>query len=279
MAVLSLTPRQARIGLDLFTGAMVVSVAVALAGLTWRIAGHAGTGAITVPSGTSGPAVAPDIGAAVALAPFGKPSVSEAGQPTALPLELKGVIAASPAELSTAFIAVSGQPAKAFKVGDTINGATVQSILRDRVILANGGRNEFLAFPDPTLTPEQRQAAAAGQPAAPAPSAPLVPGAVPAGGPPPVRSAPPAPAAAPPQAAVAGILQRFDATPVQGGYRIGDNGPPGMVAGDVIQSVNGTALSDASAAQGAFAAAQASGSAQIQVLRDGKRLTLTVPLR
>lgn len=273
MAALTLTPRQARIGLDLFTGAVVVSVAVALAGLTWRIAGHAGTGAITVPSGSSGPAVTPDIGAAVALAPFGKASVSEAGQATALPFELKGVIAASPAELSTAFISVSGQPAKPYRVGDNVNGATVQAILRDRVILANGGRNEFLAFPDPTLSPEQRQAAAAGQ--APAANPVTAPGA------PAVRTpgAPPAPSAAPPQATVAGILQRFDATPVSGGYRIGDNGPPGMVAGDVIQSVNGTALSDPAAAQGAFAAAQSSGSAQIQVLRDGKRLTLTVPLR
>lgn len=269
MASFTLTQRQARIGIDLFTGAMVVSVAIALAGLTWRIAGHAGTGAITVPSGSSGPAVAPDIGPAVALAPFGKPSVSEAGQPTSLPLELKGVIAASPPELSSAFIAVSGQPAKSFKIGDNINGATIQAILRDRVILANGGRNEFLAFPDPTLTPEQRQAAQQGQ-AAPA-AAP--------GNPVTSPGAPPAPNAAPPAAAVAGILQRFDASPVQGGYRIGDNGPPGMVAGDVIQSVNGTSLSDPTAAQGAFAAAQASGSAQIQVLRDGKRLTLTVPLR
>lgn len=280
MTALSLSPRQARIGLNLFTGAVVVSVAVALAGLTWRIAGHAGTGAITVPSGNSGPAVAPDIGAAVALAPFGKPSVSEAGQATSLPFELKGVIAASPAELSTAFISVSGQPAKAYKVGDNVNGATIQSILRDRVILANGGRNEFLAFPDPTLTPEQRQAAASTQ--APAPSAPLVPGAAPAGAPPQAArpaGAPPPPVAAPPQASVAGILQRFDATQVQGGYRIGENGPPGMVAGDVIQSVNGTSLSDPTAAQGAFAAAQSSGSAQIQVLRDGKRMTLTVPLR
>ncbi|MBB4840081.1 general secretion pathway protein C [Sphingomonas kyeonggiensis] len=276
MTGLTLTPRQARIGLNLFTGAMVVSVAVALAGLTWRIAGHAGTGAITVPSGASGPAVAPDIGAAVALAPFGKPSVSEAGQATSLPLELKGVIAAGPGELSSAFISISGQPAKAYKVGDNINGATIQSILRDRVILANGGRNEFLAFPDPTLTPEQRQAAAQGQPA-PAPANPVTapPGA------PPIRTVPgaPPPPAGPPQASVGSILQRFDASPVQGGYRIGDNGPPGMVAGDVIQSVNGTSLSDPAAAQGAFAAAQANGTAQIQILRDGKRITLAVPLR
>jgi general secretion pathway protein C len=71
MSSLSLTPRQARTALDVLTGLVVISIAFALAGLTWRLAGHAGTGAITVPSGRSGPAVAPDIAPAIALAPFG----------------------------------------------------------------------------------------------------------------------------------------------------------------------------------------------------------------
>ena len=260
----ALTPRQARTGLDLVTGLVVVSVAVALAGLTWRIAGHAGTGAITVPSGRSGPAMAPDIAPALAFAPFGKAAASDATQATALPLELKGVFAARPAEMSVAYIAVSGAPAVPFRIGEAAAGATIQAILRDRVILANGGRTEFLAFPDPTLSPEDRAAAAAKGPVAP----PLVPGVAPATG-----NAPPA---LPSQSTV---LQRLDASPVNGGYRIGDNGPPGMVAGDVIQSVNGTPLTDPSAASTAFANAQSSGSAQVQILRDGKRLTLTVPLR
>jgi general secretion pathway protein C len=260
-----LTPRQARTALDLLTGAVVVSVAVALAGLTWRIAGHAGTGAITVPSGRSGPAVPPDIAPALALAPFGKPLVAESGQPTTLPLELKGVIAANPAALSTAFIAVSGAAPVAFRIGESVSGATIQSILRDRVILAIGGRTEFLAFPDPTLTPEERQAAAQAAP-------PPAPGSAPI-------ASPPAPANPPPAAGAAAMLERFDASPGPGGYRIGANAPAGMMAGDVIQSVNGTALNDPAAANAAFAAAQASGSAQIQILRDGKRLTLTVPLR
>jgi len=268
----ALTPRQARTALDIFTGLVVLSVAVALAGLTWRLAGHAGTGAITVPSGRSGPAVAPDIASALALAPFGKSAASEAGQPTSLPLELKGVIAATPASLSTAFISVSGATTASFHVGEVVSGATIQSILRDRVILSVGGRSEFLAFPDPTLSPEQRQAAqnqAAQNQVTPQPGAP----------PPGPGTGGPPPPAAPPATATAGLLQRFDATPVSGGYRIGDNGPPGMVAGDVIQSVNGTSLSDPAAANAAFASAQASGTAQIQILRDGKRLTLTVPLR
>jgi general secretion pathway protein C len=264
MSGIHLTERQTRTVLDLLTGAVVVSVAVALAGLTWRIAGHAGTGAITVPSGRSGPAVPPDIAPAIALAPFGKVALADANQPTSLPLELKGVVAAIPAELSTAFIAVSGQPPKAFRVGEVVSGATIQSVLRDRVILASGGRSEYLAFPDPSLSPEQRQAAATQAPAAAPP---------PAGAP-----APPPPAGLPP-GNTAAVLSKLDATPTSGGYRIGDNGPPGMIPGDVVQSVNGTPLSDPQAANAAFAAAQASGNAQIQILRDGKRITLTVPLR
>jgi general secretion pathway protein C len=270
MPSLAPTPRQARTALDILTGLVVISVAFALAGLTWRLAGHAGTGAITVPSGRSGPAVAPDIAPALALAPFGKAVAADAGQATTLPLELKGVIAATPAELSTAFIAANGQAPQPFHVGEIVGGATIQSILRDRVVLAVNGRSEYLAFPDPTLSPEQRQAAAnqAAQ-TTPQPGAPVT---APAPGAPP-------PPARPPAGGTAGLLQRLDATPVSGGYRIGDNGPPGMLAGDVIQSVNGTSLSDSAAASAAFASAQSSGSAQIQILRDGKRLTLTVPLR
>ncbi|MGN7999420.1 type II secretion system protein N [Sphingomonas sp. 22176] len=262
MTRLALTPRQTRTALDLLTGAMVVSVAVALAGLTWRIAGHAGTGAITLPSGRSGPAVAPDMAPAIALAPFGKPVVVDAPQPTSLPLELKGIVAAIPAELSTAFIAVSGAPATGFRVGQQVNGATIAAIQRDRVLFDNGGRREFLAFPDPSLSPEQRQAAAAAPPGA-AP----VPGAPPAAPPP----------ALPGNSAAA--LQKLGATQTAEGVRIGTNGPPGMQPGDVITSVNGTPMTDSQAANAAFAAAQAAGSAQIQILRDGRRISLTVPLR
>ncbi|WP_294330274.1 type II secretion system protein N [uncultured Sphingomonas sp.] len=262
MTRFALTPRQTRTALDLLTGAMVVSVAVALAGLTWRIAGHAGTGAILVPSGRTAPDAQPDLTSVIGLAPFGKAVTADAPQPTALPLELKGVVAAIPAELSTAFIAVSGAPPTAFHVGQAVNGATIAAIQRDRVLLDNGGRREFLAFPDPRLSPEQRQAAAAAPPQG-APSAPGVPSAPPAG-PLPGNSA--------------AVLQKLGATQTADGFRIGANGPPGMQPGDVITSVNGTALTDTQAANAAFAAAQQSGAAQVQILRDGRRMMLTVPL-
>jgi general secretion pathway protein C len=250
--------------LDLLTAAMVISVAIALAGLTWRIAGHAGTGAVTMPSGRSAPAAATiDITPALALNPFGKATITDAGQPTGLPLELRGVIQAQPVSLSTAFIAVGGAPATSFQVGQVVSGATIEGILRDRVLLRNGGRIEYLAFPDPTLTVAQRAGQQPGQPAA-APGTATIP------------ATPPAPTPAPsPQS----LLQRLDATPTGNGMRIGGNAPPGLMPGDVIQTVNGSAVTDPSAAAAALAQAQQSGSAQIQILRDGKRITLTVPTR
>lgn len=266
MALRPLTPRQITLGLDLFTGAVVLSVAVALAGLTWRLAGHAGTGAITVPdAGRLPPAMtaAAPAPTGAAFQPFGRAVPGEGAQPTGLALELKGLIFARPAELASAFVSVSGAPPIPVKVGDSLSGATVQAIGRDRVILMNGGRSEFLAMPDPAAAP-----------AAPGASAPA---AIPPGGaisaPPPVASAPP-----PPPSATT-LLQRFNATPTSEGLRIGAGAPGGLRQGDVIQSVNGQSLSDPAAAQGAMAAAQASGAARVDIIRNGQRVTLTVPTR
>ena len=147
---------------------MVVSVAIALAGLTWRIAGHASTGAVTVPSGARSLAAPADVTAALAFAPFGKGAIGDASQATALPLKLKGVFAASPADLSVAYIEVGGDPAKAFRIGEAPGGGTIEGILRDRVLLRVNGRIEYLAFPDPTLSSDQQAAAAAPVRAAPA---------------------------------------------------------------------------------------------------------------
>ncbi|WP_343521024.1 type II secretion system protein N [Sphingomonas sp.] len=258
-----LSPRQARTTLDIATAAVIVSVAIALAGLTWRIAGHASTGAVTVPSGARPVAQPADVTAALAFAPFGKGAITDASQATALPLKLKGVFAASPAELSVAYIEVSGEPAKPFRVGEAAGGGTIEGILRDRVLLRVNNRIEFLAFPDPTLTADQ-QAAAAAQPA-----------------PQQTRAAQPgAPVAQPSPNAVALSSPLVSGlTPVPGGVQIGAGAPPGLQQGDVITSVNGRAINTQAQAANAIAAAQSLGSAQIQITRDGKPVTLTVPTR
>lgn len=260
MRALDLNPRQQRLAMDLFTAGIVASVALALAGLTWRIAGHAGQGAITVPSGSRPVAVASDIAPALALAPFGKAASASQAQATGIAVVLKGVVFVVPSSLSTAFISAAGEAPKPFRIGDAIEGATIEAIQRDRILLNNGGRTEFLAFPDPAATAPAVNVAGG----SPAPSSP---------------SPPPVAASAPAAPSAASILQRFDASPTRGGYAVGQNAPPGMRPGDVVQSVNGQPLGRGEADQAAFANAARSGSAQIQVLRDGKPTTLTVPLR
>jgi general secretion pathway protein C len=251
-----LTPYRVKLALDLFATLVIASVAVALAHLTWRLAGNADVGAITVPATRSAPVV-PDLTPALALAPFGRAGADgEGATPTGLQLTLKGVVFARPAELSVAYIASGTDIAKPMKVGENVAGATISAIQVSRVLLNNGGRSEFLAFPDPFGKPP------------PAPGSAIAP--APQGNP--VASAPPAPN---PDT----ILQRFDAQPVTGGYRIGANAPPGLQQGDVLQQLNGTPLTSPDAARNAISGAQSSGTASIQILRDGKPVTVTVPIR
>ncbi|KQM61892.1 MULTISPECIES: type II secretion system protein N [unclassified Sphingomonas] len=246
--------------IDWLAAAAIVSVAFALASLVWRIAGHADTGAITVPSDARARAVTVDSGPAVAWAPFGSPTAADATSPTGIQAILKGVVFARPAELSISFVSIGNEPAKPYKVGDALAGAQVTEIRRDRIILNNGGRLEYLAFPDPfgqaTPTPGAAPAPAPGQP-----------------------MAQPAPAAAPPPPSAQAVLSRLNATPVAGGYAIGANAPPGMRSGDVVQSVNGASMTDQSAVNAAIASAAASGQAQVTILRDGKPITVSIPIR
>jgi len=251
----ALSPRQARTTLDIVAAAVIISVAVALAGLTWRIAGHASTGAVTIPSGARPVAATADVTPALAFAPFGKGAATDATQATALPLKLRGVFTASPAALSVAYIEVGGEAAKPFRIGEAPGGGTIEGILRDRVILRVAGRIEYLAFPDPALTAEQQQKAATA---------------------PPPQATAPAPAA--PPAGAAAVLAAMTPAP-GGGMQVGANAPPGLQTGDVITSIGGTPLTSPASAASAFAAAQGRGSVQVQITRDGKPVTLTIPTR
>ena len=191
--------------------------------------------------------------------------LTDASEPTSIAAELKGVIFAIPTSLSTAFIKVGDAAPATFDIGDTIAGATIAAIRRDRVILNNNGRMEYLAFPDPTRPPGNAGTAAAQSGSSPFAS-----------------PAPPSPAPGPtPSTATdpSALLSRFDARQTSQGYAIGANAPPGLSAGDVITSVNGQSVSDPASAQSALAAAAASGSAQVQILRNGKTITVTIPTR
>ena len=260
LARFELTPYRQRIALNLFAGAVAVSVASALAGLTWRLAGHAGTGAIIVPPAAR-PVVVPDLAPAIALAPFGRAAPSDAAQPTGLALQLRGLIYAQPQSLASAFISPNGEQARPFRVGDAVLSATIESIERHRVLLRNGGRMEFLAFPDPFGPPGGAASTnVAGGSSVPTTAPP----------PPPVAATAPSPN---------DVLARFDARQVSGGFQVGENAPAGLRPGDVLQRVNGGALTSPEAARDAILRAQTLGSAQVQIMRDGKPVTLTVPIR
>ena len=282
---------------------VVTTVALALAGLTWRLVGwDDGRTSVHVadslpPLGGSG-GTDPDVARIVGLAPFGGGGAD--GLPAStLGLVLKGILLAYPAEASSALIATGEGPAVSYGIGGAVAAnAIIETIEIDRVILRVGDRRELLAFPEPvagavpvpttsatpgagiTITtpgqpsapgqsPESAAALASASPIASAAAAAQAATA---------RAATPAPVAPPPSAAQLGVTEG------SGGYRIGPNPSPelrrfGLQPGDVIETLNGQAVGSVANDRQLFEAAVQSGGARVEVVRDGRRLTLTFPLR
>lgn len=273
---------------------VVVSVAFALAGLTWRLVGwDDGRETVAVadslpPLGASG-GPDPDVARIVGLAPFGGGGGGSGLPASSLGLVLKGILLADPAEASSALIASADGVAVAYGVGASVAGnAVIEAIEVDRVVLKVGDRRELLGFPEPVAGPAPDPSAPA--PGAgititsPAPPAPVVPSpqasaatpAVPGAAPPVVRPA--RPAAPAPSVTTLGV----EAT--ASGYRIGPNPSPelrrfGLQPGDVIETLNGQAVGSVASDRQLFERAVQSGGARVEVVRDGRRLTLTFPLR
>lgn len=148
----------------LYAALMVASVAFALAGLTWRLIGFAGTAdsaAVPVTDRSSAgahPSATTDLSAMVRLAPFGK-SEPGAAVPTRLPLTLRGVIEAQPAEASTAWIVAADGKVVSYRVGSPVpGGATLAAVAKDHVLLEIGGAVERLEFPRPKEAPRRGNA-------------------------------------------------------------------------------------------------------------------------
>jgi general secretion pathway protein C len=276
------TPRQAELGVDLFTGAVIASVAIALAGLTWRLSGDSGDAAHVAAVPLARPPVQIDVSPILALAPFGRTvTAATATSPTALGLELRGIVLAIPRAASTALIGTSGGPTRAWVIGQALDGgAVIQDIAIDHVVLSVNGQAQVLAFPNatpPTLPPPP-----------PVPAAPM---AI-APGVPPVNLSTPVPVAPPPQVpppppsrpASQAFLDSMGATPTGSGYRIGPNisgamRQAGLQPGDMIEKVNGTNVGDVERDRRLFDAAAQAGVARVEVVRDGTRVTLAFPLR
>jgi general secretion pathway protein C len=277
----------------------VISVSLSLAHLTWRLTGwDDGRSRIETPDRL--PPVGGDGGLAsiLALAPFGGgTSVGASGlPPTSLGLVLKGVILAASPEASTALIAVGEAAPRNFSIGEApIGSAVIEGIELDVVVLNVGGRREALTFPRLVGTSSAAAPAAPGAtPAVASPPSPEAAAALAAaspiatalaasggGGAPAGQGARP-PVAAPANPAAA--LQPAGVSASSDGYRLGPGAAAqllraGLRPGDLIRSLNGRPVGDLASDQQLFERAAAAGSARVEIVRDGRTLTLTFPLR
>lgn len=146
-----MTPREIRFGIDGLSGIVIASVAAALALLTWRLAGEAaGSSAVSAAANAYvAPAPAPDISAVINLPPFGKVAAVGPTAAAGSDLVLHGVLMTIPASASSALIAAAGKESVAYRIGDTLpNGAVLEGIGTDYVLLRLGGQSLSLYFPD-----------------------------------------------------------------------------------------------------------------------------------
>lgn len=277
-----MTPRQARLGADVFTGAVIVSVALALAGLTWRLQGEPGIGPSAAPV-APGRGPAGDIRPLIALAPFGNPvAVADAGTGNGAVI-LKGIFLAQPVESSVVLIAGADGKVASYGIGSAIGGGVIETVEAEQITLRMPSGVQVIGF-NPVAAAGTATSITGSAPAAPGrlnPPAPqpvigaeavraLIPNSVQGISPPP----PPSNAAPPVSLAPAAAS----------GMRVGSSLPPALAAagirsGDVIQQVNGRAVDSASNERDLMASAVAAGSARVELLRDGRRMSLTIPVR
>jgi general secretion pathway protein C len=302
------TPREIRFAVDGLTGLVVISVAAALANLTWRLAGEAGA-----PSAVGAameayvaPAPAPDVTGMINLPPFGSAVAAMASAAAPANLVLHGALAAVPANASSALIAAGGQPSASYRIGEAVAGGMVLSAVGvDYVILSLGEQHMVLYFPG------DRRAQQAG---VIPPGAVIQPGAEASNQglrdiktllPPSLtgRPAPPAPAQPQPQTqpqtqpqpqpqslpaqnniSGIGLIDSPGATVTRQGYQLGSTVSPqlraaGLAPGDVIASVNGVSAAALAGDPRRLAQSMGSGNARVEVLRGGNRMILSVPRR
>ncbi|NIJ07738.1 general secretion pathway protein C [Sphingomonas vulcanisoli] len=251
-----MTPRQARIGVDIFTALVAISIGIALAGLTWRLAGDPGQrfGAAPV---AARPAKPVDIAPLIALTPFGGSVAAPAASASAdQSIVLRGILLAVPQSASSALISVGGAAPQAFYIGQQIGPGTIESIAVDHVILSGSGGRQSLGFPDRN-------------------------GGLHAAAPAPVSN--PTAAQPPSLAGTAAFLSSLGATVGGDGLHIGQTTErtraAGLQPGDVIQKIADKPVADLIANPAALQAVQSNGSAQMVVMRNGQPVTLTVPTR
>ncbi|WP_374648318.1 type II secretion system protein N [Rhizorhabdus sp.] len=275
-----MTPRQASRAADIFTALVIASVAISLGVTTWHLLGASSAKPATAPvAATPGGPV--DIAPALALAPFGRPDASSA-PPTSLALQLRGIILADPASASSALIAPTGGQPVAYVTGQSVpDGATIEAIAFDKVLLRTHGRLERLDLPRISANGQAPAAVAAPPPSGAAPTT----GPSDGSGSQPLQAfAQGSPSPGAPVGGPLSLLDRLGAAPVGGAYRVGTSPSPeareaGLLPGDVIERINGMPATAVAADRQLLAQIMAAGPAQVEVVRGGKRVTFSFALR
>ena len=288
-----------RLGTTLLVLAIVASVAHAGARLTWHALGETGT-PVPVPVRQTEAPKPPDIAPILDFAPFGERMTDapvEDAFPVPVPaptldtqgLRLTGIILSAKAENSLAMIADGGGPVTSYAVGDAVReGIVLATVGRDHVTLEAGESTATLRF----VSPEEARLAGIAKLRTQVPAQ----FRGPAGGP--AALAPPtglAPAGSTPEAAIDHYRRRIAANPqtvlddlgitlTGKGYRIGEGAPravlrSGLRAGDIVAKVNGERVGDIESDRRLFERIAASGHARVEILRDGRTIVLSFPLR
>lgn len=268
--------RRVQLGIDLFTAVMIGSVALALAGLTWRVTGYTGEMPVASPVAASNSAEPADVGGILALAPFGT-AMATSQATGGSGVKLKGILLAIPAAASTALIAGPDGKVVSYGIGAAINGGVVEAIQADQVIVRMPAGLQTLGF---ALGPQGQSLAGSGIPSGsplgppggkPGPTAGLPGGAGPGGSGPGGSG----PGGSGPVGVGGGPVAGLDS----GGFRVSGTSPPALFAaglrpGDVVEQLNGSAVNSSMNERDLIARVAQSGSAQVVVVRNGQRVSL-----
>ncbi len=273
---------------------VAVTAGAALAPITWHSLGASTSGQAPMRHENrqtgSQARDRPDVSAITAMAPFGlyippDAALPETARETELGLVLRGVLVAAHQRDSSAFIA-RGNEVKAYGIGDeVVRGAILSAVYRDHIQLQVGGVTETLSFPDTAVQARNRAGVdsirARLSPSARAAAAPAASGGS--------EAAPSAEEviedyrqriARNPRT----VLDGLGLEPTGEGYRIGENAPAvvrraGLRPGDVVVRVNGEVVGDVEADRRLYDRVAASGQARIEIMRDGRTISLSFPLQ
>ena len=272
-----------RLAIGAASAVILLSVAHAAARVTWHAAGvTAGAPLGQVATAAAGaPQAAPDVELIVAFAPFGK--VVEEAEPepiveeTSLHLVLHGVVLADPREESIAYISGQGSTVRGYGTGDPIGSDVVlQEVHADRVVLDVGGRREVLSFPKRSEPDAGLAAVRARMQAASA------------GGPLPAAGSTPDEVIDFWRRRIAqnpgAVLDQLGLEATEDGYRIGAGAHAGVrragfKEGDLVASVNGKRVGEVESDRQLYEEIAASGRARVELIREGRTIVMSFPLR